>query len=96
MPDFYVYILTNKGNTTLYTGITNDIVRRFYEHKSQIKQEAFSTQYNLLKLVYYEIYSDPETAISREKFLKKAFRKYKISLINKLNPTWQDLSEKIV
>lgn len=96
MSDFYVYILTNKGNTTLYTGITNDIVRRFYEHKNQIKQDSFSAQYNLLKLVYYEIYQDPITAIAREKFLKKAFRKYKNSLISNFNPSWSDLSEEIV
>ena len=95
MSDFYVYILTNKNNTVLYTGITNNIVRRVYEHKEQIKEGCFSAEYNLLKLVYYEIYPDPNAAIAREKFLKKAFRRYKNSLINKFNPSWKDLYDDI-
>ena len=66
---YYIYFLTNKHNTVIYTGITNDLVRRVYEHKSKLC-DGFSKKYNLSKLVYYEIFSDPESAIFREKQIK--------------------------
>ena len=86
----YVYILSNKNNGTLYIGVTNNLVRRVYEHKNKFI-EGFSNKYDLIKLVYYEIYEDELRAIGREKFLKKAYRKTKVKLINEFNPDWEDL-----
>ncbi len=88
----YVYILTNKNNTTLYTGVTSNLPKRIYEHKNKIV-DGFSKKYNLDKLVYYEIFEEIIEAISREKQIKAGSRKKKIELINSLNPEWKDLSE---
>ena len=90
MKKMYVYILSNKNNGTLYIGVTNNLVRRVYEHKNKFI-EGFSNKYDLIKLVYYEIYEDELRAIGREKFLKKAYRKTKVKLINEFNPDWEDL-----
>ena len=92
---FYVYILTNKTNGTLYTGITNNLVRRSFEHKNQATK-SFTSKYWLQKLVYYEIYEEANTAIAREKHLKKAYRKTKIKLIEEKNPDWLDLWDSII
>lgn len=92
MRQYYVYILTNFKNTTLYIGVTNDLVRRVYEHK-QKKIKGFSARYNLKKLVYYEETSSVYEAIRREKQLKNWHRQWKINLINESNPEWKDLSE---
>ena len=81
----YIYILTNKINTTFYIGITNNIERRIYEHKFK-QNEGFSSKYNLTKLVYYEECSSSENAINREKQLKRWHREWKINLIKEKNP----------
>ena len=88
---YYVYILTNKHNKVLYTGITSDLKRRVYEHKANLIS-GFTKQYNITKLVYYEIYQDPENAILREKQIKAGSRQKKIDLINTMNGAWLDLS----
>jgi putative endonuclease len=92
---YCVYIITNRHNTTLYTGITNDLKRRVYEHKSKAAI-GFSNKYNLFKLVYYEMVEDINSAISREKQLKAGPRRRKIDLINGMNPEWKDLYSEIV
>ena len=90
----YIYIMTNKGNTTLYTGVTNDLIRRVYEHKEKVV-EGFTKKYNITKLVYYEVFDDIENAILREKKIKAGSRQNKIDLINGMNPQWEDLSGKL-
>jgi len=90
---YYVYILTNFNETTFYTGVTNDICRRVYEHKQHINP-GFSDKYNLGKLVYCETYDLIEDAINREKQLKGWKRQWKIDLIKMQNPTFEDNSEK--
>jgi putative endonuclease len=89
---FYVYILTNKANRVLYAGVTNNLVRRIFEHKHKLV-EGFTKKYNLTKLVYYEVTNDIEGAIKREKQLKNWHRDWKINLINQFNPDWRDLSK---
>ncbi|TAN33047.1 GIY-YIG nuclease family protein [Patescibacteria group bacterium] len=89
---FYVYILTNIINTVLYVGITNNLERRLEEHKNGIN-EGFTKQYNLKKLVYYEVFLDPRDAINREKQIKNWHRQWKINLVKGLNPTLKDLSD---
>ena len=91
---YFVYILTNFSNTVLYIGITNNLQRRLYEHKHKLVK-GFTEKYNLNKLVYYEHTSDVLSAISREKQLKNWSRAKKIILINKLNPSWNDLSKEL-
>ena len=90
MKTMYVYIITNKIDSTLYIGVTNNLVRRIYEHKNKLIP-GFSSKYNLSKLVYYEIYDDEITAISREKQLKHYTRENKNKLIFDFNPLWKDL-----
>jgi len=87
---FYVYIMTNKNNTVLYTGVTNYLKRRVYEHKAKLI-EGFSKKYNVTKLVYYEIFEDSYNAISREKQIKAGSRQKKIDLINTMIKDWRDL-----
>ena len=84
--------MTNYENTTLYTGVTNNLVRRIYEHKNKLL-EGFTSRYNINKLVYYEIYDDIEQTIIREKQIKKWSRKRKNDLIKSFNSDWNDLSE---
>ena len=91
---YFVYIMTNKHNTVLYTGITSDLKRRVYEHREKLIS-GFTKRYNLSKLVYYEIYQDPENAILREKQIKSGSRQKKIDLINSVNGKWLDLYMKI-
>ena len=93
-PHYYVYILTNKGNTVLYTGITNDLQRRVYEHKAKLAN-GFTKRYNVSKLVYYEIFDDPENAIAREKQIKAGPRRKKVELVDGLNQEWADLYERL-
>ena len=90
----YVYIITNKKNGIPYIGVTNDLVRRIYEHKNKTIK-GFSAKYNLNKLVYYEIYEDEIIAIKREKVLKHFSREQKLQLISKYNPEWNDLNDEI-
>ena len=87
---YYVYIMTNKNNTVLYTGVTSDLRRRVYEHKHKMSK-GFTKKYNIVKLVYYEILQDPYYAIAREKQIKGGSRKKKIELINSINSEWKDL-----
>ena len=89
---YYIYILASKRNGTLYIGMTNNLQKRLYEHKNKIVP-GFSQKYNIDKLVYFEITSDVKSAIAREKQLKKWNRKWKLELIEKSNPQWNDLSE---
>ncbi len=89
---YYVYIVTNQGNEVLYTGVTNDLVRRVWEHRNGTAK-GFTSRYNAGRLVYYEVFDDPEAAITREKQLKKGSRKKKVELVEGMNPGWQDLSE---
>jgi putative endonuclease len=90
----FIYILTNKHNTTLYLGVTNDLRRRVAEHKLHINI-GFTDKYNIEKLVYYEIHEQIYDAIQREKQLKKWRREWKDALINDFNPEWNDLYETI-
>ena len=90
MYTYYVYILTNKTNTVLYTGVTNDIDRRILEHRS-LQNHGFTARYNVHKLAYYEEFNDIEEAIAREKQIKGGSRQKKIDLINELNPKWEEL-----
>jgi len=92
MKDYYIYILTNKKYGTLYIGITNNLLRRVYEHKNGAIK-GFTKKYNLNKLVYFEQINDINSAILREKRLKKWNRAWKIELIESINPEWKDLSE---
>lgn len=94
MKNYYVYILASKKNGTLYIGVTNDLVKRVYEHKNNYV-EGFTKKYNVQRLVYYEDYDDINLAINREKCLKKWNRKWKLKLIEKQNPNWLDLYDKL-
>ena len=87
--------MTNKNNTTLYIGVTNNLVRRVWEHKHHLV-EGFTSRYHLTKLVYYEPWQGEREAIQREKTLKKYKREWKEKLINELNPEWNDLYDSIV
>jgi len=91
---YCVYIMTNAHNTVLYTGVTNNLARRVYEHKNGLGSK-FVKKYNVHKLVYYEIGNDVNEAIAREKQIKGGSRKKKIDLINNMNPQWKDLYEEI-
>jgi putative endonuclease len=92
--NFYVYILTNKYRTAYYTGVTNDLCRRVIEHKIKIN-EGFTNDYNVNRLVHYELFFNIKDAIAREKRLKRWNRLWKINLIEKTNPNWIDLAESI-
>jgi putative endonuclease len=87
---YCVYILANRKNGTLYVGITSDLIRRVGEHKNKVVA-GFTKRYGVDKLVYYEVFDDPENAIKREKRLKYYKRAWKIDLIEKNNPQWKDL-----
>ncbi|MDO8966034.1 GIY-YIG nuclease family protein [Algoriphagus sp.] len=90
-----IYILTNNHNRVLYTGVTNDLVRRIFEHRDGLSPKSFSAKYNVTKLVYFESFHSIEEAISREKQIKGGSRKKKEDLINSINPDWKDLWEEI-
>ena len=91
MNSYYVYIMTNRSGT-LYVGITNNLIRRVYEHKNKLI-DGFTKKYNINRLVYFEETSDVYSAIAREKQIKGWIRKKKIELIEKTNPKYRDLSE---
>ena len=95
MKEYYVYILSNKYDGTLYIGVTSDIIKRVWQHKQKIIK-GFTTKYNLDKLVYFEQFNDINLAISREKRLKEYKRKWKLDLIEASNPNWHDLYEDII
>ena len=86
--------MSNTTNTVTYTGVTNNLLKRIYEHRNELGGE-FTTKYNIKKLVYYEVYQDIENAISREKQIKSWSRKNKVKLINTMNQGWHDLSEEL-
>ena len=88
---YYVYILANSNNSTIYTGITNDLVRRVYEHKQHLDKGSFTAQYNVTKLVYFENTTDVHAAIEREKQIKSWKRAKKNALVSEKNPDWIDL-----
>lgn len=92
--DYYTYLLTNQHFNVLYTGVTNNLVRRVDEHKNKL-HKGFTQRYNVTRLVYYEMYDDITDAIAREKQIKKYSHKKKKDLIEKLNPDWKDLYETI-
>ena len=87
---YYIYIITNQYNTVLYTGVTNNLIKRIYEHKEKLIA-GFTKKYNVNKLVYYEIFIDINSAITREKQIKAGSRQKKIDLVNSMNPQWCDL-----
>jgi putative endonuclease len=91
---YYVYIITNKRNTVLYTGVTNDLKRRVYEHKTKLVK-GFTKKYNINKLIYYEISRNVESAILREKQIKGGSRAKKIQLVNGMNSRWKDLFDEL-
>ncbi len=92
---FAVYILTNKYNRVLYVGVTNNLIRRTFEHK-QKNIPGFTQKYKVTKLVYYELYNDSKVAILREKQIKNLVRRKKIAIITAFNPQWRDLYLDIV
>ncbi|MCC6500814.1 MAG: GIY-YIG nuclease family protein [Anaerolineales bacterium] len=91
---YCVYIMTNAHHTVLYTGVTNNLARRVYEHKNGLGSK-FVQKYNVHKLVYYEIGNDINATIAREKQIKGGSRQKKLDLINSLNPEWKDLYDEI-
>ncbi|PIP64763.1 endonuclease [Candidatus Roizmanbacteria bacterium CG_4_9_14_0_8_um_filter_34_12] len=92
---YCVYILASQRNGTLYIGITNNLARRVWEHKNQ-KADGFTKKYEVHHLVYYEIHENPESAITREKQIKKWNRLWKIRIIEEKNPEWKDLYQEIL
>lgn len=92
---FYTYILASQRHGTLYIGSTNDLVRRVYEHKEKAIK-GFTEKYEIDKLVYYEEFGEPDQAVARERQLKKWNRSWKIELIEKMNPTWEDLYDRVL
>ena len=92
---YYTYITTNKNNKVLYVGVTGDLIKRIYEHKNK-KVAGFTAKYNVDKLVYYEVYNEVEEAIKREKQLKNWHHDWKMNLIMKNNPKFDDLYNEII
>ena len=88
----YIYILTNKNHTVLYTGVTSSLEKRLYEHRTGFYKDAFTSKYNVNKLVYFEEFTRIEDAIAREKQIKAGNRQKKLEMINRFNPEWNDLS----
>jgi len=93
--NYYVYILANQKNKILYVGVTNNLVKRVYEHKQKLV-DGFSKKYCVDALVYYEVTNDVLSAIEREKQIKKWNRSWKLRLIEKMNPLWVDLYDSLV
>ena len=93
---YYVYMMANKTNSVIYTGVTNNLVRRVYVHKNHLDPHSFTTKYKVHKLVYYEFTGDVRVALEREKQIKSWSRKDKEKLINAKNPNWDDLYDTIL
>jgi len=91
---FYLYIMTNPNHTVTYVGVTSNLQARIFQHKEK-SVPGFTSRYNINKLVYFEIFPDAYSAISREKQIKGGSREKKVELINSMNPKWEDLSEKL-
>ena len=90
---YYVYILTNEKGNVMYTGVTNDLIKRVFEHKHHLDKGSFTARYNVEKLVYFEMTSDVKAAIEREKQIKGWNRKRKNQLVESMNPEFKDLYE---
>ena len=90
---YYVYIMTNKNRNVLYVGVTNDLIKRVFEHKHHLDKGSFTARYNVEKLVYFEMTSDVKAAIEREKQIKGWNRKRKNQLVESMNPVLKDLYE---
>ena len=93
---YYVYILSNSNRNVIYTGVTNDLVRRVYEHKNHLDKGSFTSRYNVENLVFYEVTTDVDSAIAREKQIKGWNRKRKEKLIEAKNPNWNDLYKSVL
>ena len=93
---YYVYILTNKNKNVLYTGMTNDLIRRVHEHRQHVDKNSFTSKYNVTNLVYFEETSDIKAAIEREKQIKSWSRMKKFFLIKEKNPAFEDLYETLL
>ncbi len=89
--EYYVYILSSSSNVTIYTGVTKDLVRRVYEHRTEADPHSFTAKYRVHKLVYFESTTDVQAAIEREKQIKKWNRARKNKLVESMNPQWRDL-----
>lgn len=89
--EYYVYVITNQARTVFYTGVTNDLPRRIYEHKTKLNPKSFTARYNCDRLVYYEIFSEIGAAINREKQIKGWKRVKKNDMIQSINPQFRDL-----
>ena len=94
--NYYVYILANATNVTIYTGVTNDLIRRVYEHKTHADPNSFTAKYDVNRLVYFEQTSDVRVALEREKQIKSWKRARKNALVETINPGWEDLYPTIV
>ena len=92
---YYVYILATNDNKVIYTGVTNHLIRRVYEHKNSLDPKSFTSRYHIHKLVYFECTNDVTSAIAREKQIKGWNRNYKNKLIENKNPLWEDLYDSI-
>jgi putative endonuclease len=95
MKYFFVNILCSKRNGTLYTGVTSDLIKRIYEHKNDLA-DGFTRKYGIHHLVWYEMHRSAETAIPREKQIKKWNRRWKLDLIEKINPNWNDIYDELI
>ena len=93
---YYIYILATQDNKVIYTGVTNNLIRRIYEHKNSLDPKSFTSRYHVNKLVYYEVATDVNAAIAREKQIKGWNRKHKNKLIESKNPNWKELYESIL
>ena len=93
---YYVYILSNSNRNVIYTGVTNDLIRRVYEHKNHLDKGSFTSRYNVENLDFYEVTTDIDSAIAREKQIKGWNRKRKEKLIEAKNPNWNDLYESVL
>jgi putative endonuclease len=95
MKTYFIYIMASKKNGTLYIGVTNDLIRRVWQHKNNV-HEGFTQKYSVHRLVYFESTTDIKGAITREKQMKKWNRQWKINLIEENNPNWDDLYETLL
>ena len=91
---YYVYMMTNPRNTVIYTGVTDNLKRRLFEHREKL-MDGFTRRYRITRLVYYEVFEDVENAIRREKQVKGGSRRKKVLLIDSMNPEWRDLYEEL-
>ena len=94
--NYYIYILANVTNTTIYVGVTNDLVRRMYEHRHKMDPQSYTARYDIHRLVYYEYTNDVHSAIMREKKIKGWNRARKSKLVETRNPHWEDLYQSIL